>query len=419
MTAAKKYISLLTLSLSYAATYSIVYLQYVFYNPMLDAFAVSFSQFGLLMTMYALTCMVLYIPGGYMADKFSTRKILALSLAAHGILCIVLSLSLNYTTALFVWLLFGFTSAFAFWAALVKGMLSLSTKENSGRVTSIYALGCAIFSILINLGLMEISKMFADSASGLRVIAGVSGGGALLCTLLVFFIYRDNEKAPEDKNEKFEKKFIKPLLKLPILWILALVIFTVYGVRIGGNTFFNPYLADTKGFDQSLISFLGIIRSNVLPMLAPIAGYLADKVFKSVGKLLAASFALLIMMFLFLIIMPASLPAWLIIAASLIPGALSGMTYGIVFSVLREARIPDFLMGTVIGIISILGFLPDLFFGPVLGSMLDRFGTAGFPIIFASLIGVSFAGIAACLYVVRYSKKVDSGKLRPLSEISI
>ena len=414
MSTLRKYITLLSLSLTYATTYSLVYLKYVLYNPMLDAFGISNTQLGLFMTVYALMCMILYIPGGYIADKYSTRKILSISLAAHGLLCFLLYFSLNYVTALIVWLLFGFTSAFAFWAALVKGMLSLTTKENSGRIAGIYALGCALFTAMINMVLVSVFGMFPDAASGMRAIAAVSGVCVMLCAVMVFFFYRDKEKTAENENEKFDKRYIKPLLKAPILWVLSLVIFCTYGLRVAGNTFFNPYLAQAKQVDLSSVAIVGIIRSNILPLLTPLAGYLADKVFKSVGKLLAISFVLLAVMFGFVIFMPSTLPMWLIIVVSLIPGAISGMSYGIVFSILREAGIPDIMMGTVIGIASIIGYLPDFFFDPVLGSILDRFGIPGFTIIFSALIGIALVGIVNCLYVVRYSRRVVSGKQKPI-----
>ena len=412
----KKYLTLVVLSLSYASAYSLVYLKYVMYTPMLDAFGISNSQLGLFMTVYALMCMVLYIPGGYIADKFGARKIIALSLAAHGVLCFVLCFSLNYVTALIIWLLFGFTSAFAFWAALVKGMVSLTTKEDSGRVAGVYALGCALLSALINMVLLAVFGRFSDAASGMRVVAAVSGGFTLLSAALVFILYRDKKESDGEGQDSFDRRFIKPLVTSPIVWILSIVIFSVYGLRVAGNTFFNPYLTDVIRVDLSSVAIVGIIRSNILPILTPIAGYLADKVFKSVGKLLILFFILLAAMFGFVIFMPPELPMWLIIVISLIPGAISGMSYGVVFSIFREARIPGFMMGTVIGIVSIIGYLPDFFFDPVLGAMLDRFGNGGFTIIFSALIAIALVGIFSCRYVVRYSRSIDNGTRAPIGD---
>ncbi len=140
---ALKYVSLFSLSLSFASIYSLVYIKYVLYNPMIEAFGISNAQMGMLMSVYAVLCMILYIPGGIVADEISTKKILVLSLLVHSVLSIFLSFSMQYTIAVVVWFLFGITSGFAFWAALVKGVLSLSTEKDSGLITGLYALGCA------------------------------------------------------------------------------------------------------------------------------------------------------------------------------------------------------------------------------------------------------------------------------------
>ncbi len=44
------------------------------------------AQAGFLLSAYAIGCMVLYIPGGIVADKFSTKKMLVLSLFSTGVL---------------------------------------------------------------------------------------------------------------------------------------------------------------------------------------------------------------------------------------------------------------------------------------------------------------------------------------------
>ena len=79
------------------------------------------AQVGFLMSAYAVGCLLLYIPGGILADKFSTKKMLVLSLMGTGALGIVMALSMNYVTALIAFFLFAVTTSFVFWAALNKG----------------------------------------------------------------------------------------------------------------------------------------------------------------------------------------------------------------------------------------------------------------------------------------------------------
>ena len=42
------------------------------------------------------------------------------------------------------------------------------------------------------------------------------------------------------------------------------------------------------------------------------------------------------------------------------------------FALIQEARIPILYTGTAVGLISILGFTPDIFMGPWMGYLLDN-----------------------------------------------
>ncbi len=271
-----------------------------------------------------------------------------------------------------------------------------------------------LFAALINVILINVYNRYDNPQLGMSRVILVTGIITIISAVIVLLVYKDADKHTIDKSQKFDKKYVPQLLKSPILWAMSLTIFCVYGLRVAGNTFFNPYLVDAKGFDLSQVAFVGVVRSNILPLMAPIAGFLADRVFKSTAKLIRLFFALLIITFIAVIFIPENAPMWMIIVISLIPGALSGMSYGIVFSILRETKTPGYMMGTVIGITSIIGYLPDFIFDPVFGAVLDRFGNSGFTIIFISLAVVAVVGIFSCRYIVKYKQNLSDGKTEQL-----
>ncbi len=407
-------LSLFSFSFSYACIYALVYIKYTLYDPLLLAFNITNAQQGQMIAVYTVVCMILYIPGGLLADRYSVKKILVISLFAHAVLCAAVGITMNFTVALVIWGLFGVTSAFAYWAALVKAVASLGDETNSARIFGIYALISAVISAAVNFLLVGVYGRFADPVAGMRAVSYISAAAAFLPGLLILFVYKDAAPAAATgPQEKFEFRYVGKVLRSPILWILSLCIFAVYGLRVAGNTYFNPFLTQVYGVDLESASLVGVVRSYVLPMLTPIAGFLADKVFKSTSKLLAFFFVVLAALFAFVAFMPGGLPLWLVLVISLLPGAISGMSYGVMFSVLREAKIPTFITGTVIGIISILGYTPDLLF-PLFGSILDSRGNAGFRVLFLIFIVIAFFGIAACLYIRRYVKGLNEGRIRQI-----
>ena len=126
----KKYLTLIILGLAGGSIYIFPYLKYVFYDPLIQVLHISDTQSGLLLTMYAIGCVILYIPGGILADKMNPKKALMLSLAVATILTgafavtILLDLpgSVAYGISLVIWLLIAFASGFVFWTAILKAI---------------------------------------------------------------------------------------------------------------------------------------------------------------------------------------------------------------------------------------------------------------------------------------------------------
>jgi sugar phosphate permease len=408
-----RYLSLAVLALSYSSVYIVVYMQYILYDPLLKAFGVNQAQLGFLMSAYAIGCMILYIPGGFIADKFSTRRILTLSLLCNGVVCLAIALSMNYAAALVGWFAFSVTSAFAFWAALVKGVLSLGTEGQSGRNYGLYAFGCGVLSTLLNGFAAWMFTWYANTVTAVRMVIIFGAIASFVSGVLVHILYRDPvNRAGETQSDRFRFSYVGVLLKSPILWMLSVCIFMVYGLRVAGATYFNTYLVNVKGVSVNQAEVLGLLRTYIFPLLAPLAGYISDKILRSTARMFIIGFAALAVLFFVLTVMPATASRMFVVVWSLIPGVISAMMYGIMFSVLKEAKIPGFLSGTAIGIVSIVGYLPDFAFGPIFGGLIVKFGNKGFTYIFSILVVLALVGIFTGWYIRFYRKGLDSGKFR-------
>ena len=72
-----------------AIMYTFPYVRYVFYEQQIIAMGINNTQSGQLMSIYSLCMMASMIPGGILADKFSTKKCLVYSvLASFVAICI-------------------------------------------------------------------------------------------------------------------------------------------------------------------------------------------------------------------------------------------------------------------------------------------------------------------------------------------
>ena len=83
-----------------------------------------------------------------------------------------------------------------------------------------------------------------------------------------------------------------------------------------------------------------------------------------------------------------------IVCASLGIFALRGLYY----AVMKEGAVPLAYTGTAVGFVSVIGYMPDIFMGPLMGFLLDRSpGSAGHEHVFRLVAGFAFVGLLAGL----------------------
>ena len=79
---------------------------------------------------------------------------------------------------------------------------------------------------------------------------------------------------------------------------------------------------------------------------------------------------------------------------------------GIFYSLLKETMIPIGITGISVGIISLVGYFPDVFIGPIFGHFLDqKDGIDSFKFCFRFLLSITIIGFLATVLI---SKKKEN-----------
>ena len=143
------------------------------------------TQSGLLLTMYTVGNMILYIPGGIIADKVSPKKALMISLLSTSALAYLYAFTMNFKIAMFIWMGLSFSTAFVFWSALMKAVRIIGTEEEQGFMYGLYYACNGITAALTNTLALNIYKTAGgDMEQGFfrAVLAG--GSVAILAAIL-------------------------------------------------------------------------------------------------------------------------------------------------------------------------------------------------------------------------------------------
>ncbi len=405
----KKYLTIAALGLAGGSIYFLPYIKYIFYDAQIASMGITNTQSGLMLTMYTIGNMILYIPGGIIADKVPPKKALVISLISTSVLAWIYAFTMNFAMGMVVWLGLSISTAFVFWSSLMKAIRLVGTEEEQGFLYGLYYACNGITAALTNTIALNVYKTAGgDMASGF-FRAVISGGSvAAVAGILLMFLMSDSKKdeVVDDGEPKFQMADVPKLLKNPVVWIVSLTILCGYGFY-SNTSYFNPYLTEVRGVSPEDSGLVSIVRNYLLLLLAPVGGLLADKVFKSTCKWLSTAFVILAALFGIVLILPAGISPVTASLYTLLPGAFAMMMYGVIFSTVSEAGIPRAMTGTVIGIASIIGYLPDSIYSVLFGSWLDTHGAAGYNYIFTFLAVSGIVGAVLSMLVYRLGKKAQ------------
>ena len=84
----KKIIVLILMMLALSTIYILPYLRYSFYIPLQEAMGLvgQNEKYGTLTSIYGIANFLLYIPGGWIADRFDPKKLMVFSMVSTGAL---------------------------------------------------------------------------------------------------------------------------------------------------------------------------------------------------------------------------------------------------------------------------------------------------------------------------------------------
>ena len=385
----------------------------VFRPTVLQTFELDNTQLGLCFSAYGLVALVSYLLGGPLADKYPPRKLMGLALWLTAIGGWIYASYPNYQTLSLLYGYWGFTTIFLFWAPMIKATRIWGGNASQGKafgfldggrglVGALFgALGVLIFSVY--LGYQDLEIPLEESRSAFRkVILASAGLVAVIGALVWFFLRLDHQKETSILLEKIRLPQIRQVLALRSVWLLMLMILCAYvGYKI--TDVFSLYAQDVMGYDQVDSAQVGTFLLFLRPVVGILIGILADRT-DSALWLMISFFVMVAGALIFATGVVEASGIYLFFLSILIVAAGVYAARSLYFAVMKQGRIPLVLTGTAVGLISLIGYTPDIFAGPAMGYLLDTYpGAEGHRLVFWMLaLFALIGGIAAWRYYRRY-----------------
>jgi nitrate/nitrite transporter NarK len=388
----------------------------VFRPTVLQLFGLNNLQLGLCFSVYGIVALLSYLFGGPLADKFPPRKLIALALWMTALGGLVYASFPSYAVLKILYGYWGFTTIFLFWAPMIKatrvwGGVSSQGKAfgfldgGRGLVGALFGtLGVLIFSLFITSEITEVTV--TENKEAFKYVILVSTAIVAVVGLLVWFFMKIN---PKVENEITPNKITIPkifaVIRLPSVGLLMIIILCAYvGYKI--TDVFSLYAQDVMGYDAIKSAQIGTFLLFIRPLIGVSIGVLADRTQTTLWLVLSFIISFLgSLLFATGIITSSTTVLFLISILIVAAGVYAARS--LYFAVMEHGQIPLALTGTAVGLVSLIGYTPDIFAGPAMGYLLDNSpGEQGHQHVFWMLAVFSFIGaVASCYYFQLYRTK--------------
>ena len=385
----------------------------VFRPTFLEVFNLTNLELGSLFSIYGTVAILSYLYGGVISDKFQPKILIAISLFFTSFGGIVLSTYPSYWMLQILWGYWGFTTVFLFWGAMIKATRVWGGSKNQGEAfglldggrglvaASMGTLGVLVFSLFLTNDI-EIASLVERKNAFKYVILFSSFIVFLTGILVILYMESSGEGVVNKSSSLFPN--IRSVIKIQSVWLIMFIIIAAYvGYKV--TDIYSLYASDVMRFDNLEAANIGSLQLYLRPLVCLLIALFADK--KSYIHFIIIGFIVMLVGALIFSLGIVQVNMNYIFFFSLIVVATG--TYAIralYFSLMQEGRIPLVLTGTAVGVISVVGYTPDIFASPMIGYLLDTYpGIIGHQYVFAILVLFSIVGLWAS---IKFSKLVTS-----------
>lgn len=390
----------------------------VFRPTVLEVFNLTNLELGTCFSVYGFVAMVSYLLGGPIADRFPPRKLIAIALFSTALGGLVLAAHPSYFVLKVLYGYWGFTTIFLFWAPMIKATRVWGGNTSQGKAFGFLdggrglvgagfgALGVLIFSLFI-IDKIETASL-ANRTEAFNYIVWVTSAIIVSIGIIVwFFLKPSNIEEHKLQLQKISINQIKIVLKIPAVWFLMVIILCAYvGYKI--TDVFSLYAKEVMLYNEVRSAQIATLLLFIRPAVGILIGIIADK--SKTTLWLIISFALSILgALLFVSGSIAPNTTFLFLLSILITVSGVYAVRSLYFATMQEGHIPLLVTGTAVGLISLIGYTPDIFAGPLMGVLLDNSpGELGHQHVFIMLTIFSFIGLLASIAFYRLQKKSTS-----------
>ena len=396
---------LMTLCAQFA--FSVLAMKGILLPQMLELWAISKTQFGLLMTIYGVVHNIFYVGLSWAQDRFSPRVLIPANMVLGGITTFFLGQTSDFKTLCFLFFMLAMWCEGAFWPAILSLVRKSTAAEHQGKIFGVFEGGRGIVELFKNALTVALYATMGYSLLGLELAFKFNAIIMILLGVVAWFrlpgesLLKSNGDGKTKMTEVVEG--MKLSLKLPEVWLASLTGFFIYFVYTS-LPFYITYLNDLHTLPVLAVSIFGVVATSAgrIGTAFP-AGFIAAKFFGGTSGGMRAGLLAVVLLAALMSLLPASAGfSWVAMAIMMPLILIVFFMRALYFAPYGEMGLPPRFSGSVIAIAAFVVYLPSSFAYLLWGYLLDSFpGETGYRYLFGILVCAALLGALVAMQLRR------------------
>jgi nitrate/nitrite transporter NarK len=376
----------------------------VFRPTLLDVFDLTNLELGTALAVYGVVAMAAYFFGGPLADRFPARNLLAIALASTAAGGLVMMTVPSHSTLVLLYAYWGLTTIALMWAPMIRATRQWGGETEQGRAFGLLDGGRGLLAasmgsvmVLLFAGFLPEDASTAnitERTEALRRVILAMSGITLAAAVLVMLALPYSDPSDGGSHQALSMDGVRRAATMPSVWLQAAIILCAY-VGFKAIDDFSLYANQVVGLDEVDAAQAGVMSLWIRPFAAVGAGLLADRI--GATTMTASSFAFLAFGSLILASgLIGSGMVWVFLLTIVCSSIGIFALRGLYFAIMQEGKVPLAYTGATVGLVSMIGYTPDVFMGPLMGYLLDQSpGALGHQHVFWVVTGFAVLGLLA------------------------
>lgn len=399
---------------AYYTIWPLVLMHQYYYDGMQEVFQMTHGQMGTYGMVGGLCSIIGYLLGGILADIFDTKKLLCGAMILQTAGYIFLATLPSYGVLVIFDLIITLAAVGCFWGAFSKYVRILGDNDPT-KESRMYGLQYAFVGIcgavLGTIGAKLVSGA-ATTAAGMQHMFILNAVVAGLTFLVNLFLFKPVISLVGTGEDKFKFSYVLDLIKMPVFWLAGIAILAIYGTSVA-TSYMSPLLYSI-GLPLGVVSAIGSFKYFAMRLIfAPVGGTLMDKT-GSPTKIVTCVLILAVVCLFAVGLLP--MTAVVLVGAIIICSICYQISTPAWFTSLTEAGIPDKYKGTAVGLFAMLYMSPDFFGYAIGGNLLEKYGDAGYDMIFLMWAVIAVIGLICAVLALRLLKKKKAAQSETVTQ---